>query len=1529
MADFRTILDELALGSTDPEQVCQWVDEAIQQGTDPAALAEDLDAVAERLPDETVTTIRKHLAGKQSPADGDDGLEFDFDIAVPDAEAGNEAGEKNQADNSAAGSPTPDFDGELTLEAPDSDATVADPSAAAPGTEEVGTPDDVHASDEPVDEATPEDEDDPDKTVFDPSIGKPADETRSPDPADNSDKTEIVPPDTTDRTELLTPDDADDRTELMSPDDTGASPVDPDATVLGDNDPTERGRNKTGNSPDPFAMGGGGNATRPGNLSTPTGTGWPTSTAWPGQGGGHDPDNIGPGTILKDRFELLSAIGEGGMGTVYKARDLLKVEAKDRNPYIAVKLLSGDFREHPEAFIALQRESSKAQKLAHPNIATVYDFDRDGSTVYMTMELLEGEELAKYIKKLPPGGLPAEEALNIIKQLCDGLEYAHARGLVHSDFKPGNCYYLTDGTVKILDFGIARASKTRSDTSGETTVFDPGQLGALTPAYATPEMFDGMETDARDDIYALACVAWELLQGKHPFNKLSSVKALEKGLSPQPFTKPGFNKRQARALIKALDFRRDHRTASITEFWDGIRYKKNKAPLYAGIGFVAFILIGGLSYKPIIESIEDSKNAETIAQLERNQVQVPDVLASLDQYSERARRNLLENGREHIIGYFEQQAEAEVDATAGKYDYPAALRIINEAKALYPDSAQLQSIETTLSEARAAMIAALTASFDQYLEQDRLLPIEGEEDITDILNRMRQADPGNAVLSDARLTQRYADLAETAIAADDWQRARKILNVSLEFSPADPSLLNLSDQVDRELQRQAEEQRVAQLKTTLREAQGSLDALDDYAAITDELNELEALRPDDSLLLQLQSRIRETVGNAIDNFITNNNWTAAEESLTTFAGMFTVDALADFRARLSRAEIQAGYQPENLGSTLSALESRRSSIQELLDSPRFDSEWHTTLLSRYKETIALLRPGNTWFDSLQEAIITAYMNETGRLIDADRFDAARRILQMAEAFGPQPASIEQQQDRLAAAEAIFEQEQQERIRLARIAAQKNTLKVQTEANDVASATRTFENLKQELPADDPYLAEEAPQLIATAYQRLATTQGERGNYSNAVQFARRGLEFLPGQPELQDALARYSNLAQREELMQFAASATTGNVRELPARVRNVRELFPEDATAISNEAIQALADRIKSLESSDIFAANDLWDAARNLYPDNNTLKSLDLKTPPKPSKYVPDGRKLLQQNKLSAALDILETARREEPGNQQVEQFANDLEERQEKANQYFVSFQQLLRQGQKSQAKLYLDEALRLWSDNEAYQKEMASNYTTTRAPTRSADGSRPCSANLAGYGRSGRAVCFDMLGGDQRGPELVVVPAGGSFDTPFAIGKYEVSTGDFNAFCRATGQCQPREGNSDLPATGMPFTQMQAYVAWLTEMTGKEYRLPTAMQWEYAANADNPGAVRDFNCRVSQGSQIIKGLTLLEIKSGRPNPWGLTNHVGNVQEVVRSGTSMSVRGGSFQDNLSTCDITLSRNYSGEANEVTGFRVVRDID
>ena len=163
-----------------------------------------------------------------------------------------------------------------------------------------------------------------------------------------------------------------------------------------------------------------------------------------------------PGTIIKDRFVLEKRLGEGGMGVVFKARDLRKEEARDRDPYVAIKFLNSEFRRHPEAFMALQRETRRAQALAHPNVVTVHDFDRDGTLIYMTMEFLEGEPLDRFIQRHPQG-LRFKEAWPIIEGCSRALAYAHEQGVVHADFKPGNVFVAGERKVKVLDFGIARA----------------------------------------------------------------------------------------------------------------------------------------------------------------------------------------------------------------------------------------------------------------------------------------------------------------------------------------------------------------------------------------------------------------------------------------------------------------------------------------------------------------------------------------------------------------------------------------------------------------------------------------------------------------------------------------------------------------------------------------------------------------------------------------------------------------------------------------------------------------------------------------------------------------------------------------------------------------------------------------------------------------------------------------------------------------------------------------------------------------
>jgi len=302
--------------------------------------------------------------------------------------------------------------------------------------------------------------------------------------------------------------------------------------------------------------------------------------------------NSEAGRLLKNRFVLEEKIGSGGMGDVYKALDLRQQEAQERDPYIAIKLLNENFSRHKDAFLSLQRETSRTRGIPHPNIMGVYDFDREGDTVFMSMELLDGKPLDDYLKEHPEG-VSHEDAWRIIDGISQGLMRAHNAGIVHSDFKPGNIFYTKDKEAKVFDFGIARAISNPGElvADGEKTVFDAGSLGALTPTYASYEMLKGLEPSKSDDVYAVALVAYELFMGKHPYDRVPADKALERGLKPKPI--PFMKRRHWRALKKALELKGEDRTQSIDEFYEGVF---SLDPPYFRYAAVATVLIGSIGF---------------------------------------------------------------------------------------------------------------------------------------------------------------------------------------------------------------------------------------------------------------------------------------------------------------------------------------------------------------------------------------------------------------------------------------------------------------------------------------------------------------------------------------------------------------------------------------------------------------------------------------------------------------------------------------------------------------------------------------------------------------------------------------------------------------------------------------------------------------------------------------------------------------------------------------------------------------------
>ena len=213
-------------------------------------------------------------------------------------------------------------------------------------------------------------------------------------------------------------------------------------------------------------------------------------------------------------YEIVSPLGSGGMGEVYRAHD--SKLGRD----VAVKVLPEAFARDAERMARFQREAKVLASLSHPNIAPIYGLEDSGSTHALVMELVEGPTLADRIKQ---GPIPVDETLRIAKQICEGIEYAHERGIVHRDLKPANVKVTADDAVKVLDFGLAKAVEgdpSSIDLSTSPTMSRMATMAGIllgTAAYMSPEQAKGKPVDRRADIWAFGCVLYEMLTGKQTF----------------------------------------------------------------------------------------------------------------------------------------------------------------------------------------------------------------------------------------------------------------------------------------------------------------------------------------------------------------------------------------------------------------------------------------------------------------------------------------------------------------------------------------------------------------------------------------------------------------------------------------------------------------------------------------------------------------------------------------------------------------------------------------------------------------------------------------------------------------------------------------------------------------------------------------------------------------------------------------------------------------------------------------------------
>lgn len=236
--------------------------------------------------------------------------------------------------------------------------------------------------------------------------------------------------------------------------------------------------------------------------------------------GGMTLSEVAPGSLLGERFEILSTLGAGGMGVVYKVRD------RELDDLVALKMLRSDVWGDREQLDRLKSELKLARKITHPNVLRTFDFGEIDGIPFITMEYVRGITLRYLLDENQR--LPYSAGLRIARQLCRGLEAAHAQGVIHRDIKPENTIIEPNGNAKLMDFGIARPVKRM--TPGQTT---PGTVIG-TPHYLSPEQLEGREPDERADIYAVGVVLYELFAGRLPFTGDTPMQIVIKHLQEAP-----------------------------------------------------------------------------------------------------------------------------------------------------------------------------------------------------------------------------------------------------------------------------------------------------------------------------------------------------------------------------------------------------------------------------------------------------------------------------------------------------------------------------------------------------------------------------------------------------------------------------------------------------------------------------------------------------------------------------------------------------------------------------------------------------------------------------------------------------------------------------------------------------------------------------------------------------------------------------------------------------------------------------------
>ena len=1295
------------------------------------------------------------------------------------------------------------------------------------------------------------------------------------------------------------------------------------------------------------------------------------SSSWSHIADAEASDFVTVGSLLKGRFHLEREIGRGGMGVVFKARDERKVEARDRDPYVAVKVLNDEFRRHPDSLISLQRESRRSQQLAHDNIVRVYDFDKDRTIVFMTMEYVDGSDLKQLIRERAYNGMPLAQARPLIEGMARALSRAHAAGVVHSDFKPANVMVTRDGVPKVFDFGIARAGKHMGDAVGEQTVFDAGTLGALTPAYASLEMIRGEDPVPSDDVYALGCVAFELLTGKHPYDKASAEVAMKEGRKP-PLVK-GLTKHQYKALCASVAFTKAQRLKSASELVEGLREVslRERAMPYFMYGVPAALVIAGGVWA--WTSYQHSHHvAEVIARFTLTR---PDhyanenqALQALDTLGDDDRKRIIVDQGELIQNYLLRRIDTYWNPAKDRYDYAGAQRVFKLRDDLKLYSPALDIKRSSVDDQKNDLLNSLDTQLTRQIDANAIFENQ-PDNVVPTLAHIRAIDPNSSLLKNAELELKYDTAIGKSLEAGHVDEAAVQLKLASSLFPDSARLKQRGAQLDemgkalaaQRLQEQRAQQLQQQREQSLQVLIGLLDKAsnaDDWRTkVATAYHDAVGLLGDDPRLAAQATRLKQALAAQA----------AEKRGAGDLAGAigiagFGID-LFPGDAALS-ATRQSLLEQQNQLAQKAATEAQRNAlakgrVTDLLANPLGTVVWLQDVKSALNNARSQIGADSPGYAEVRGQVDAGLIKLARERIAAGDLDAAERIGQAGQQLDPAEAGH---------AKVLAD------VASARNAARQKNLQQQAQALADARTTLAGLGAKPTLTPDwqhsvaaamDTLRADTSPETrrvvdalgaaIANEAARLADPQ-HLPQARFAVDF---GLKYVPKSTQL---IAQAAALDALQQQLQARAAQESADA-EVKSRIESMKSAV---AAGDVSKASQSLA-RIKTLQ------------------PDNPFLKTEGPKL--LADAYLAQAEDLFEKGRYQRAADVLGQGLGTLGGNPEL----RAAKTRYDVVAAIMAAGKQPLASADYAQLKKQLDGIRRtdatelgkleasmkmrgqLSAKSLAEQLDKLKPSSTAsaepaveappatpvvetpavapgRLPTATATGkpgtapaTRPPSAAgpsgpggpdacanpaLVGKGK----FCSDTIAGS-RGPLLVVVPGSGG-GKAYAMSRAEISINEFNQFCRATGKCAAISvADQDLgnaPVSNISLDQARAYARWLSDLSGGfTYRLPTDAEWVHAAKGGGSWKqAEDSNCVLPSAGGGDGSGAPVSARGRSRNPWGLVNMTGNVWEWVVSGGSVTVRGGSYNSYWSDCSVDTKRSDGGSPQRDVGFRVLREL-